>query len=175
MSRRQAALGATAFLIAPVTVTVLLPWWITGARSGDPSGPWAVPLQVLGALLIVPGVYVLLHAFVRFVVEGLGTPAPAAPPSRLVVGGFYRYVRNPMYVAILAIVLGEALLMARPVLLLYALAVWAAPAAFVRWYEEPHLLRVFGDEYRRYRAAVPAWIPRLRPWHPEPTTRGSGG
>jgi protein-S-isoprenylcysteine O-methyltransferase Ste14 len=103
---------------------------------------------------------------VRFFVEGFGTPAPVAAPERLVVGGVYRYVRNPMYVAVLAAIVGQALLLGRLELLLYAGAAWLVVAAFVRWYEEPTLARRFGADYEAYRRAVPAWWPRLRPWEP---------
>jgi protein-S-isoprenylcysteine O-methyltransferase Ste14 len=99
-------------------------------------------------------------------VEGLGTPVPVAAPERLVVGGVYRYVRNPMYVAILAIVVGQALLLGQLGLLLYAAGIWLIAAAFVRFYEEPALRRRFGADYEAYRRAVPAWWPRLRPWKP---------
>jgi protein-S-isoprenylcysteine O-methyltransferase Ste14 len=101
---------------------------------------------------------------VFFLVEGFGTPAPIAAPERLVVGGVYRYVRNPMYVAILAVIIGQALLLGQLGLLLYAAAIWLIAAAFVRWYEEPTLTRRFGAGYEAYRRAVPAWWPRLRPW-----------
>src|ERR671914_565368 len=86
--------------------------------------------------------------------------------ERLVVGGVYRYVRNPMYVAVLAAIVGQALLLGRLVLLLYAAAAWLVVAAFVRFYEEPTLTRRFGADYEAYRRAVPAWLPRLRPWEP---------
>ena len=117
-------------------------------------------------MLLVLGVAGLVQAFARFVVEGLGTPSPLAPTERLVVGGWYRYVRNPMYVAVVTAIVGQALWFGQPVLLGYAALVWAVVAAFVRWYEEPNLTRRFGDDYRVYRAAVPGWIPRLRPWDP---------
>ena len=110
---------------------------------------------------------VLLHAFARFVVEGIGTPAPVAPTEHLVVGGLYRHVRNPMYVAVAATIVGQALVLGRPALLLYALAFMATVAAFVRFYEEPVLSERFGDEYEAYRRAVPGWRPRLHPWEPE--------
>ncbi|MFC5749639.1 methyltransferase family protein [Actinomadura rugatobispora] len=167
-STKKAALVSVAFSLMPITVALLVPWWLTGLESGDALASWW-PLRAAGLLLFLPGLYVIAHAFRRFVVEGLGAPLPAAAPERLVVGGFYRYVRNPMYVAILAMVLGEALLLVRPVLLVYAAVVWIVPAAYVRWREEPVLLRRFGPEYERYRRAVPAWIPRLHPWHPGPT------
>ena len=121
-------------------------------------------LQVLGAILLVAGVIVLVDAFVRFVVEGIGTPAPVAPTQRLVVGGLYRHVRNPMYLAVGTTIVGQALLLGRPILLLYAAAFAVAVLAFVRGYEEPTLARQFGAEYEDYRRAVPGWRPRLRPW-----------
>jgi len=123
-------------------------------------------MRVLGAILLVTGLMALIRAFVRFVMEGLGTPAPIAAPERLVVGGVYRYVRNPMYVAVLAAIVGQALFLGRLGLLLYAGVVWVAVAAFVRFYEEPTLTRRFGADYEAYRRAVPAWWPRLRPWVP---------
>ncbi len=107
---------------------------------------------------------VLLHAFARFVVEGLGTPAPIAPTERLVVGGLYRYVRNPMYLAVAAIILGQALALGQAILVPYAAVFAGAVAAFVHWYEEPTLLRTFGEQYERYCREVPAWRPRLTPW-----------
>jgi protein-S-isoprenylcysteine O-methyltransferase Ste14 len=100
-----------------------------------------------------------------FVAGGRGTPAPVAPTERLVVGGLYRYVRNPMYVAVVAAITGQGLALGQPVLLGYAAAVWLTVASFVRWYEEPTLARQFGEQYRSYRCAVPAWRPRIRPWH----------
>jgi protein-S-isoprenylcysteine O-methyltransferase Ste14 len=108
-------------------------------------------------LLLAAGLLLLSQAFVRFVREGLGTPAPMAPPERLVVGGAYRHVRNPMYVALLAIIAGQALLLGQPLLLLYATALWVFAAVVVRWVEEPGLKRRFGADYDTYRRAVPAW------------------
>src|ERR671936_1483999 len=122
----------------------------------------ALALRIVGAVLIAAGALVLLNAFVRFVVEGFGTPAPVAETERLVVGGLYRYVRNPMYIAVGATIVGQALLFGRPILLAYAAVFWAITAAFVHWYEEPHLARRYGAEYEKYCRAVPAWWPRSR-------------
>ncbi len=166
MRRQVAAVGsAVFFLVGPGIVVGLIPWLLTGWQVREPAPYWA-PMRVLGVILLVAGLIVLVQAFVRFVVEGFGTPVPVAAPDRLVVGGLYRYVRNPMYVAILAAIVGQALLLGRLGLLLYAAAVWTISAAFVRWYEEPTLTRRFGAEYEAYRRAVPAWWPRLRPWKP---------
>jgi protein-S-isoprenylcysteine O-methyltransferase Ste14 len=150
-------------VVAPGIVAGLIPWWLTDWQVGEPLQYW-LPLRVAGVLLLAAGVAVLLEAFARFVVEGVGTPAPVAPTERLVVGGLYRYVRNPMYIAVAAMIVGQALALGRPVLLLYAAAFAVAVAAFVDWYEEPTLRRQFGEEYERYRRAVPAWWPRREPW-----------
>jgi protein-S-isoprenylcysteine O-methyltransferase Ste14 len=160
--RTAVAAAGTAlfFALAPGVTAGLIPWWLTGWDAKD---TWA-PLVVLGAVLIAAGLVVLVQAFARFVVEGVGTPAPVAPTEHLVVGGLYRHVRNPMYVAVAAIIVGQALVLGRPALLLYAAAFVAVTAAFARWYEEPALLRRFGAEYEAYRSAVPAWWPRWHAW-----------
>ena len=117
-------------------------------------------VQVAGAALTLAGAAVLLEAFARFVHQGLGTPAPVAPTEQLVITGLYRHVRNPMYLAVTATILGQWLLLGRPVLLAYALVFVAITYAFVRGYEEPALCTRYGEEYERYRAAVPGWWPR---------------
>jgi protein-S-isoprenylcysteine O-methyltransferase Ste14 len=166
MRRPTAAVGsAVFFLAAPGMVAGLIPWLLTRWQAREPLPYWA-PMRVLGGILLVAGLIALIRAFVRFVMEGLGTPAPIAAPERLVVGGVYRYVRNPMYVAVLAAIVGQGLLLGQLGLLLYAAATWLVVAAFVRWYEEPTLTRRFGEDYETYRRAVPAWWPRLRPWEP---------
>ena len=136
---------------------------LTGWQVEEPLQYW-LPLRVLGALLVTAGALVLLDAFRRFVVEGLGTPAPVAPTERLVVGGLYRYVRNPMYLAVAATIFGQAFLLGQPVLLAYGAAFAFVVASFVHWYEEPTLRSQFGAEYEAYRRAVPAWLPRRIPW-----------
>jgi protein-S-isoprenylcysteine O-methyltransferase Ste14 len=159
---RGAALGSSVFFVlAPGVVAGLLPWSITGWRVGD-EYPW--PARAAGVALLVSGASVVVSAFVRFVTEGMGTPAPVAPTQRLVVSGAYRYVRNPMYLAVLAAILGQELILGRLELLAYGAVVAIAFVAFVRGYEEPTLLRTSGAEYEAYRRAVPGWWPRLRPW-----------
>jgi protein-S-isoprenylcysteine O-methyltransferase Ste14 len=89
------------------------------------------------------------------------------PPERLVITGSYRYVRNPMYVALVSIVLGEALLLGQRVLLVYALLIWVCFQLFVLAYEEPTLKRRYGQQYENYRRSVRRWLPRARPWQVE--------
>jgi protein-S-isoprenylcysteine O-methyltransferase Ste14 len=159
--RQRALLGSLLFLVvAPGTMGAAVPWLLTG---WEPAGS-SRAAQVAGILLLGAGIAALLEAFGRFALEGRGTPAPVAPTEELVVGGLYRHVRNPMYLAVVAVVLGQALLLGRPELGWYALAFWAVTATFARAYEEPALLRRHGDSYRVYRSQVPAWIPRLSPW-----------
>ncbi|MGW1750694.1 methyltransferase family protein [Streptomyces sp. NPDC002092] len=161
MRRTPAALGSTLFLfLAPGTVVVLVPWWLTGWRAGD----WWPPVRVLGLVPLAAGALVLLSAFARFLTEGSGTPAPVAPTEHLVVGGLYRYVRNPMHVAVIAAIGGQGLLLARPVLFGYDVLAGGAMWAFATWYEQPALARRFGADYTRYRRAVPGWLPRMTPW-----------
>jgi protein-S-isoprenylcysteine O-methyltransferase Ste14 len=166
MRRPTAAVGSAAFfLVGPGIMAGLIPWLLTGWQVREPLPYWA-PLRVIGVILLVAGLIVLIQAFVRFVMEGFGTPVPVAAPERLVVGGVNRYVRNPMYVAILAAIVGQALLLGQLGLLLYAAAFWLIAAAFVRSHKEPALTRHFGADYEAHRSAVPAWWPRLRPWKP---------
>jgi protein-S-isoprenylcysteine O-methyltransferase Ste14 len=159
MRRSTAAIGSAVYFAAAAgTFAVLIPWLGTGWQV---RGPW--PYWVAGGVLIGAGLVPVVSAFVQFARAG-GTPLPLAPTQRLVVSGFHRYVRNPIYLGSLLIFVGEALLFGRPSLLAYAAAGWAGAAAFVRWYEEPALARRFGAEYEAYRRAVPAWRPRLHPW-----------
>jgi protein-S-isoprenylcysteine O-methyltransferase Ste14 len=154
----KAAAGSLLFLfVAPGVVAGLIPWLLTG---WDAAGDVPVLLIVAGVALTAAGAAVLLHAFARFVVEGLGTPAPVAPTQHLVVGGLYRYVRNPMYLAVAATIVGQAMILGRPALLLYALLFGAVVWTFVHFYEEPTLARQYGAEYDAYRRAVPGWWPR---------------
>ena len=106
----------------------------------------------------------LIHAFVAFAWYGRGTPAPPAPTERLVVEGAYRHVRNPMYVAVLAVVLGQVLLFASWGLFAYLVVLGVTVNAFVRAYEEPTLREAYGPTYEEFCANVPRWLTRLTPW-----------
>jgi protein-S-isoprenylcysteine O-methyltransferase Ste14 len=161
MRRTAAALGSSAFLVlAPGTMGGLVPFLLTGWVTHDPP----MVVFTLGALLLAGGAAVLLHAFARFVMEGAGTPAPVAPTERLVVGGLYRHVRNPMYLAVTATIVGQALLLGQYWLFVYAALFLATTMAFVTLYEEPTLRQQFDAQYDAYRSAVPGWWPRLRAW-----------
>lgn len=142
-----------------------MPYWLTRWRMQSPLLP--IPgLRVAGVVLIVAGIASLLDSFLRFALIGLGTPAPIAPTKTLVVSGQYRHVRNPMYVAVVAIVLGQGLLLGSGRVLAYGAVAWLVMHVFVRLYEEPKLAGRYGTSYEAYRRHVRRWWPRLRPWRP---------
>lgn len=162
-SSARAWLGTIVFLLlAPGVVAGLIPWLISGWRlHGWGAAAWVVvPLAWIG---IAAGAGILLHAFALFALHR-GTPAPIAPTETLVVTGVYRFVRNPMYLAVLTIILGQALLFGNWRLVVYAAIALTAVFAFVKGYEEPTLTRTYGEQYLDYRRNVPGWWPRLTPW-----------
>jgi protein-S-isoprenylcysteine O-methyltransferase Ste14 len=164
-SRRvAAALGSLVFfLIAPAGVAGLGPGAITGWHMQPPLLGLEA-LRWLGGGLVAAGAIAVVDCFARFALEGLGTPAPVAPTQSLVVSGLYRYVRNPMYLGVVAAIVGQALLFGIAWLVLYALVVRTFFNAFVVLYEEPTLQRQFGSSYDSYRVGVGRWWPRLKPW-----------
>ena len=159
-SPRRATLGTFVFFgVAPGTTAGLVPWLLNGWNQ-----PVVGVTRWVAVMLIFVGFATTVAAFVQFVVEGRGTPAPVAPTEVLVVGGLYRWTRNPMYQAVAAMIGGQALLFSSRSTLawlgIFMLAVWT----FVTLYEQPALRVRFGDDYGRYREAVPGWHPRWRPW-----------
>lgn len=163
-SRWAAAIGSGAFFaVAPFVVAGLIPPWITGWRMSPPLLGWS-GMRWLGIALIGAGAVALVDAFARFVRQGRGTPAPVLPTETLVISGPYRHVRNPMYIAVVAVIVGQALLLGTPRLLGYALLVGLAFQLFVLTYEEPTLRRQFGAQYDRYCQGVRRWWPRITPW-----------
>jgi protein-S-isoprenylcysteine O-methyltransferase Ste14 len=166
--RKPAAILGTAvfFLLAPAVLGGVIPWWIAGWQVHD--AVWAAaPVRWLGMLLLLAGSTALIECFVRFAIEGRGTPAPPLPTETLVVSGFYRHVRNPMYLAVFIIVCGQGLWLGDLGTLIYAGCVWLGFTAFVALYEEPTLRRTYGVQYETYCAQVPRWVPRLTPWKPQ--------
>src|SRR3974390_1905055 len=159
VQRTIAVLGsAVFFVVVPFTLAGLVPWWITGWQLRPPF----LGLELtrgIGAIMIFAGVPGIVDAFARFALQGLGTPMPIAPPRNLVVTGLYRYVRNPIYVALVAVILGQAVLFGDQRLLGYGAFLWLAFHIFVLAYEEPTLGETYGAEYQEYRTNVPRWIP----------------
>ena len=155
---RSALYTVVFFFLAPGSAAGLVPWWITGWDR--PVSGFGV-VDALGALLVAAGLVAVVACFARFVSEGSGTPAPVAPTESLVVGGLYRHVRNPMYLAVGSVIGGQALLLRSLGVGVWLLVFMATVFAFVRGYEEPTLARRFGESYEHYRQAVPGWWPRL--------------
>lgn len=165
MIRKALAIAGSAFflVVAPGFIAGLVPWWITHWRSEAPFLGMSL-FRFAGVVLITLGIMGLVDSFVRFAVQGLGTPAPVFPTRHLVTTGLYRYVRNPMYVAVVATILGQGLIFGSVTLIEYGGIVWLLFHLFVLAYEEPTLRASFGPEYGRFCAEVPRWIPRYNPW-----------
>lgn len=158
-SGRDLVRNAIFVIVVPGVVGGLIPLLITRYESQD-WGTWGVLVRIAAWLLIAAGTAVLLYGVWRFAAEGRGTPSPTAPTEKLVVAGPYRYVRNPMYLAVGAVIAGQALLFASVALVVYLALFTVAVVGFVKLYEEPTLRRTFGAEYEAYCQRVPAWMPR---------------
>ena len=154
---------AVFFLLMPLQVAATVPWLLSRWRLRPPLLGWA-GFRVVGVVLIAAGAPVLLAAIVRFVRQGRGVPAPVLTARHLVVTGLYRYVRNPMYVAVVSVIVGQGLLFGSGAVLRYALVVALGFHVFVLLHEEPSLRRRFGAEYEAYCRGVRRWRPRLTPW-----------
>src|SRR5215468_4483244 len=155
MQRTTAILGSTIFfIIAPCVAVGLIPFWITGWQFQPPLFGLELT-RLFGGVFILAGIPVIVDSFARFALEGLGTPAPIAPPRHLVVSGLYRHVRNPIYVAVVAVILGQAVLFADWHLLGYGALIWLFFHIVVIVYEELTLRQSFGAEYESYCADVP--------------------
>lgn len=152
-------------ILVPGTVAGYIPYRIISHHC--PSAEISLSISMLlPSLLLLAGLLVVLCCVMDFVFHGHGTPAPVDPPKELVVHGLYRYTRNPMYLGILMVLLGEAWAFWCVAQLLYALALWLGFHLFVLFYEEPHLLQRFGEAYRQYRSQVPRWWVRWSPYLP---------
>ncbi len=155
---RSLAFRAALFIaLVPGSIAGWLPWYISGWRHARLDGA----LGLVGVFFAVLGWLVLLWCARDFAVRGRGTPNPADPPRALVVDGLYRFVRNPMYVAIVTSLLGQAAMYRSSAVIWYALIVAAAFHLRVVLYEEPKLTELFGDSYADYRRGVPRWVPRV--------------
>jgi protein-S-isoprenylcysteine O-methyltransferase Ste14 len=147
-------------ILQPGTVAVLIPYWLISSWGRGVAADR--PLRYLGLPLIMIGAAGLLWCIWEFFSRGRGTISPIDPPKHLVVRGLYRYVRNPMYVSVVIVLIGEAIFfLSLPVLIEAAIFIVLANL-FVLLYEEPTLRRQFGESYESYSQAVGRWIPRLR-------------
>ena len=147
-------------ILFPGTVTVLIPYWLISSRAGEVTSPRPV-ISYLGLPLIAVGAAALLWCIWDFFAAGRGTLAPIDPPKQLVVRGLYRNVRNPMYFAVVTILLGEAFFFRSATVLVEAAIFFGCANLFILLYEEPALQRKFGESYEQYRQRVGRWIPKL--------------
>jgi protein-S-isoprenylcysteine O-methyltransferase Ste14 len=156
-----------AIAILPLTVTVLVPLWLTRRYGIVPSlgsSSGALILQGSGLLLLMAGLLLFFSSLRRFAVEGRGTLGPWDPPRRLVVQGPYRFVRNPMISGVVFLLVAEAMLLRSMPHVLWSLAFLAINLLYIPLLEEPSLRLRFGEAYREYCRHVPRMFPRLRPW-----------
>jgi protein-S-isoprenylcysteine O-methyltransferase Ste14 len=162
MRKFLAVVGSAVFLvIAPGFIAGWVPWWISHWQVEAPF--FGIQLfRYVGAALLTLGLAGLLDSFLRFALQGIGTPAPVFPTRHLVVSGLYRYVRNPMYVAVVSAILGQGLILGNLKLLEYGGLVFLLFHLFVMVYEEPTMRATFGAEYESFCARVPRWIPRFQ-------------
>lgn len=149
-------------LLFTVFVPGTIAGWLPYRFHGDSPPTANLALRVIAVILIAVGTAIYLHtAFWGFVFRGRGTPAPVAPTKKLVVEGLHRYVRNPMYIGVATIVVGQAVLFQSWHVVEYLAVVLVIVQFFVRFYEEPTLARQFGAEYEEYKKRVPRWMPRF--------------
>ena len=155
MQKASAVVGSA---LAPCVLAGLIPWWMTRWEIG-PALFGLEGTRAVGVVLILIGLPGLVDSFARFALQGLGTPAPVAPTQNLVVTGLYRYVRNPIYVAVVAIISGQAMLFGDWRLTVLGALFWMTCHIFVVAYEEPTLQRTFGAEYESLSRERPAMDP----------------
>jgi protein-S-isoprenylcysteine O-methyltransferase Ste14 len=141
-------------LIVPGTVAVLVPLALTDGIVVNSIAQLAVACE-----LLTVGAAIYAWCVWDFASFGRGTPAPIDPPRRLVIRGLYRWVRNPMYVGVLFVIAGMAVLFGSWAIALYGCMVATMFHLFITLYEEPHLEREFGEDYVRYRGRVRRWLP----------------
>lgn len=151
---------ALAIVLVPGAACLLFPYFILKSSHIQLDRSIGLP-QVLGMVIAALGISMILWVGATFVRRGKGTPIPIEPPKRLVINGLYRYVRNPMYVGAVLIVIAEGIYFGSWLLLLYAAGLWAMLHLAMVIFEEPQLKRRFGKEYEQYMAVVPRWLPRL--------------
>ena len=145
--------------LLPGTVAVLIPYWLVSSTVRVRSIRW---FQYLGLPLILIGAAGLLGCIWQFFSEGHGTLAPIDAPKELVVRGLYKYVRNPMYVSVVTILVGEAFVFGSSAIIIEAVIFIALAYLFVVFYEEPSLRRRFGESYEKYSYRVGRWVPRSK-------------
>jgi protein-S-isoprenylcysteine O-methyltransferase Ste14 len=152
-------------ILAPGVVTVYIPYLIVSQWRPAEIKNWGI-LQYLGLIPAAPGTAILFHCIWVFAVVGRGTLSPLDAPRHLIIHGLYRRVRNPMYLGVLLILLGEALVFESVVMLEYAAAWFILINLVILLYEEPALRRQFGPSYNRYCNAVSRWLPG-KPFNPD--------
>ena len=157
-------------LLLPGTVTV----WVPSVILKEAGSVGLPPFTFLAGITFITGLagmVILLYCIWEFAFYGKGTLAPVDPPKVLVVHGFYKYTRNPMYLSVLCVLISEALFFSNGSILIYAVFVFLFFYLFVVLYEEPHLKKEFAEEYENYISKVPRWGITLKPFKDDNTDR----
>ena len=155
-------------LVRTAIFTIIVPCSVAGwiplvlRRYPDASIDLGTPGIAIGSILITIGVIGYVLTAGAFAIIGKGSPSPSHPTSNLIVSGIHRYSRNPMYVSVLSVIIGQAILWGSSNIAIYAVLVWIGFQTFIIFYEEPTLRKKFGEQYETYYNEVPRWIPRIR-------------
>jgi protein-S-isoprenylcysteine O-methyltransferase Ste14 len=157
------------FLI-PIIVTIILPLLINRTEQRQFSRPLIAPsvLQIMAGVLVgLAGLALMISSIILMIRIAKSTIMPWDPSQNLVVVGPYRHLRNPMILGVILLLLGEALVLSSYGISLLAMAFFILNTVYFICFEEPQLEKQFGEAYRQYKAHVPRWVPRIRPWHPQ--------
>lgn len=150
-----------AFGLIPVSVFLIgIPYLIFSLGIAYPYEIWG--FKFFGAVIIFIGATLGIWAVRDFIIYSKGSPSPLYPPKQLVSNRLFHTIRNPMYMALVLIILGEAVFVGSFTLLIYALLIWSLFHLFVVRYEEPNMSKRFGSTYKDYLTDVPRWIPKIK-------------
>jgi protein-S-isoprenylcysteine O-methyltransferase Ste14 len=145
--------------ILPITVLIIVPLYIEPNKS-----VCSIPALLLGLVFICTGMFVMVLTVSMFIRKGVGTLAPWSPPQKLVTGGIYAHVRNPMIMGVLIVLIGESIAILSLPIFKWAILFFIVNNIYFFIYEEPDLDKRFGDNYREYKKHVPRWIPKVKPF-----------
>jgi protein-S-isoprenylcysteine O-methyltransferase Ste14 len=145
-------------ILQPGVVAGLLPYWILGSQFSETFKNSISFFQYIAIFIFTAGIAILFYCIGLFVVKGKGTLSPADPTKKLVVSGLYKFSRNPMYIGVILMLMGEAIFFSSSSLWIYSAIVFIAFHLFIIFHEEPRLNRVFGTEYHQYQKTVRRWL-----------------
>ncbi|NVO10773.1 MAG: isoprenylcysteine carboxylmethyltransferase family protein [Bacteroidales bacterium] len=144
--------------VLPITVLIIVPLWI------EKNASVLISTLVIGIFIMCIGLFIMILTISSFVRIGKGTLAPWNPTKKIVISGLYAYVRNPMIIAVLIVLIGESIAVLSLNIFIWTVIFFVINNIYFLVYEEPNLERRFKDEYRDYKGSVPRWVPNLKPF-----------